>query len=114
MNKTILDCRTFQDYLEIIDNMYRLGWDERNGGNISVLLDQPDVDEYLCGGKNVIREIPLPLEVDPILVGKVFAITGTGRYFRNTKKHPEENTGVIRIKEDRKTAELLWGFSTGG
>ena len=47
MNKTILDCRTFQDYLEIIDNMYRLGWDERNGGNISVPLDKPDVEEYL-------------------------------------------------------------------
>lgn len=113
MEKTILDCRRFQDYLEIIDNMYRLGWDERNGGNISLLLDPCDVDAYLEGGKKVIREIPLPLEVDPILVGKVFAITGTGRYFRNTKAHPSENTGVIRIKEDRKTAEVLWGFDNG-
>ena len=113
MEKTILDCRRFQDYLEIIDNMYRLGWDERNGGNISLLLDPCDVDAYLDGGKKVIREIPLPLEVDPILVGRVFAITGTGRYFRNTKAHPSENTGVIRIKEDRKTAEVLWGFDNG-
>ena len=28
-------------------NMYRLGWDERNGGNISLLLDTEEVGEYL-------------------------------------------------------------------
>ena len=28
-------------------NMYRLGWDERNGGNISYLLDEAEVSEYL-------------------------------------------------------------------
>ena len=26
-------------------NMYRLGWDERNGGNISYLLDEREVAE---------------------------------------------------------------------
>ena len=112
--KTILDCRRMQDYLDVIDQMYKLGWDERNGGNISLLLDQEDVDEYLEGGKHVIREIPLPLTADPILKGRVFIFTGTGRYFRNTKKYPSENTGVIRIKEDLKTAEVLWGFDNGG
>ena len=28
-------------------NMYRLGWDERNGGNISYMLDENEVAEYL-------------------------------------------------------------------
>ena len=28
-------------------NMYRLGWDERNGGNISYMLDEAEVAEYL-------------------------------------------------------------------
>ena len=28
-------------------NMYRLGWDERNGGNISYLLDEREVAKYL-------------------------------------------------------------------
>lgn len=110
MSKTILDCRKFQDYLDIIDQMYRLGWDERNGGNISLLLEESDVQTYLDGGRKVIREIPLPLTADPILAGKTFLITGTGRYFRNTKKYPSENCGVIKIKDDLKTAEVLWGF----
>lgn len=28
-------------------NMYRLGWDERNGGNISLLLDEAEAQKYL-------------------------------------------------------------------
>ena len=28
-------------------NMYRLGWDERNGGNISYMLETKQVAEYL-------------------------------------------------------------------
>ena len=28
-------------------NMYRLGWDERNGGNISYLLNEKQVAEYI-------------------------------------------------------------------
>ena len=39
-------------------NMYRLGWDERNGGNISYMLDEKEVAEYLDINK-VIRTIPL-------------------------------------------------------
>ena len=38
-------------------NMYRLGWDERNGGNISCLLNENEVAEYLDLNK-VIRFIP--------------------------------------------------------
>ena len=39
-------------------NMYRLGWDERNGGNISYLLNEKEVAEYLDLNK-VLRTIPL-------------------------------------------------------
>ena len=38
-------------------NMYRLGWDERNGGNISYMLDEKEVGEYLDLSK-VVRTIP--------------------------------------------------------
>ena len=29
--------------------MYRLGWDERNGGNVSLMLDDDVVNEYFAG-----------------------------------------------------------------
>ena len=38
-------------------NMYRLGWDERNGGNISLMVDEEEVIQYVYPEK-VIRTIP--------------------------------------------------------
>lgn len=93
-------------------NMYRLGWDERNGGNISLLLDEAEVSEYL-DINNVIREIPIGFDAKE-LVGKFFLVTGTGKYFKNVKGDPENNLGLIRIAEDGCTAKLLWGYADGG
>ncbi len=93
-------------------NMYRLGWDERNGGNISLLLDEKEVGEYLDLNK-VLRTIPIGFEAKP-LAGKYFLVTGTGKYFKNVEDDPETNLGILRIAADGATAELLWGYKDGG
>ena len=93
-------------------NMYRLGWDERNGGNISLLLETEEVAEYL-DLNNVIRTIPLGFDATAI-IGKIFIVTGTGKYFKNVMDDPEANLGIVRIAADGQTAELLWGYSDGG
>lgn len=92
---------------EATANMYRLGWDERNGGNVSYLLDEKEVAEYLDLNK-VIRTIPTGLDAKE-LIGKIFIVTGTGKYFKNVEYSPETNLGIIRIAKDGTTAELLWG-----
>ncbi len=99
-------------------NMYRLGWDERNGGNISYMLDEKEVAEYLDLGK-VSRTIPLmgvnevDFDASP-LEGKIFIVTGTGKYFKNVEADPETNLGIVRIGKGGKEVELLWGFKDGG
>ena len=93
-------------------NMYRLGWDERNGGNISYMLDENNVADYL-DLNNVIRTIPIGFKADA-LIGKIFIVTGTGKYFKNIEDDPETNLGIIRIAKDGTTAELLWGYKDGG
>lgn len=93
-------------------NMYRLGWDERNGGNISYLLDEKEVGEYLDLNK-VIRVIPTGFDATE-LIGKIFIVTGTGKYFKNVQNDPETNLGIVRIAKDGKNAELLWGYKDGG
>ena len=99
-------------------NMYRLGWDERNGGNISYLLKEEEVAEYL-DLKKVIRTIPLmgvnevDFDASP-LEGKIFIVTGTGKYFKNVEDDPETNLGIVRIGKKGKEVELLWGFADGG
>ena len=97
-------------------NMYRLGWDERNGGNISYLLNEKEVAEYLDLNK-VLRTIPLAgvnaadFDVTP-LIGKIFIVTGTGKYFKNVEDDPEANLGIVRVAQNG--IELLWGYNDGG
>lgn len=107
--KDIRQAKFLRDFCLIADNMYRLGWDERNGGNISLLLDE-DMNEYF---DSVIREIPIAFDATP-LVGKCFLVTGTGKYFKNIKDDPETNLGIIRIAPSGNVAELLWGWRDGG
>ena len=110
--KNILEAPFLCEMKNITSNMYRLGWDERNGGNISYMLDEEKVEEYL-DLKSVIRNIPIGFSC-PKLVGKLFLVTGTGKYFRNVCDDPQNNLGIIRIAQDGETAELLWGYEDGG
>lgn len=93
-------------------NMYRLGWDERNGGNISYLLKEEEILPYL-NPSEIIRTIPLGFDALP-LAGKYFIVTGTGKYFKNVDDHPADCLGIVRISTDGQNAELLWGFEDGG
>ena len=79
--KDILTAPFVREMCETTANMYRLGWDERNGGNISYLLDEKEVGEYLDLSK-VVRTIPFmgvneeDFDASP-LEGKIFIVTGT-------------------------------------
>ena len=100
-----------QDMCEVTANMYRLGWDERNGGNVSMLIPQEEIKKFT---KKVLRKIPLNFTVNASLIGKCFLVTGTGKYFKNVEKDPEANLGLVRIGVSGTEAELLWGWRNGG
>ena len=97
--KDILTAPFVEEMKKVTANMYRQGWDERNGGNISYMLDAETVGEYL-DLNNVIRTIPTGFDAAE-LKGKIFIVTGTGKYFKNVAEDPETNLGIIRIAEDR-------------
>ena len=103
--KNILESKFLNEYCATAANMYRLGWDERNGGNISYLLTEEEVSEVLDTNK-VIRLIPLGFDATE-LAGKYFLVSGTGKYFKNFVGDPENNVGVFRISADGQNAELL-------
>lgn len=113
MRKNFINSKFVQEVAEITANMYRQGWDERNGGNISYLIKEEEVREYFP--KDVfIRDIELGFECDPILRGKYFLVTGTGKYFKNVQKDPETNLGLVKLCGCGHKAKLLWGFKDGG
>ncbi len=111
--KDILKSKFVREMCDVTSNMYRLGWDERNGGNISYLLKEEEIKDYLDVNK-IIRTIALHFEADEIVRNKYFIVTGTGKYFKNVIKDPETNLGIIRISKDGLNAELIWGYKDGG
>lgn len=108
----IIDASFTQEMMKVTANMYRLGWDERNGGNISYLLTEEEVAAYLDIEK-VVRTIPMQFDGKE-LAGKYFIVTGSGKYFKNVIDDPAVNLGVIRVAADGKNLELLWGLEDGG
>ena len=81
--KDIMTAPFMVEMIRTVTEMYRHGWDERNGGNVSLMLEEADVQEYL-DVKNVIRTIPTGFKAQE-LSGKYFLVTGTGKYFKNVQ-----------------------------
>ncbi len=110
--KDILTAPFMTEMVRTATNMYAHGWDERNGGNISLLLDEAEVRDYV-NLNTVVRKLPTGFEA-PALDGKYFLVTGTGKYFKNVQYAPDVNLGLVRLTDKSTVAELLWGLTDGG
>ena len=107
--KNILEAPFMVEMIRTVTNMYGHTWDERNGGNISLMLEEKDVAEYL-DTKAVLRTIPTGFTA-PELDGKYFLVTGTGKYFKNVQYAPDVNLGIVRLTDSGEKADLLWALS---
>lgn len=108
----VLKAPFLQEMIKTTANLYRLGWDERNGGNISYLLKEEEVVPYL--DVNDVQRTLLMNFDGSALAGKYFIVTGSGKYFKNVIDDPAVNLGIIRITEDGKALHILWGLEDGG
>lgn len=99
--KNIVNAPFVEEMRKTTANMYRLGWDERNGGNISCLLDTDKVAEYLDINE-VKRTIPLGFDADPLIGNKnmIARILSDKRYCGD-RGYPE----IIDEETFRKVAE---------
>ena len=110
--KDFLTAPFLRELCDTCANMYRLGWDERNAGNISLLLNESELVDYDLPAAGL-RRFPLDFSA-PALAGRCLLVTGTGQYFKNIPADPEKTLGLIRILPDGAAAELLWGWREGG
>lgn len=109
--KSVEEAPFLKEMRNIAYNMWRMGWDERNGGNISYLLQEEEVSAYV-DVENVIRSIPIKTPAKE-LEGKLFIVTGSGKYFRNAKKDPRNTFGIIKVGRNGESIDLLWGLEDG-
>ena len=43
--RNIFEAPFIKDITDTTANMYRLGWNERNGGNISMILEEKEIED---------------------------------------------------------------------
>jgi len=110
--KTLLQAPFMKEFIRMLDNMYRLGWHERNSGNASYLLYEEDIKPYKHELK-LIKTIVLEGKF-PILANRYFLVTGTTKYFKNALELPEDTVGIIKINEQGNAYDILWGYSGTG
>ncbi|SEN50568.1 L-rhamnulose 1-phosphate aldolase [Amphibacillus marinus] len=101
-----------QEMMTITQAMWRNGWDEANGGNVSLIIPEDDILEFLDPNQ-VKRQIDLDFPVKP-LANLYFIVTGSGKYFKNIAKDPEDTLAIIKVSENGQSIDLLWGLSNGG
>ncbi|MEG1887525.1 MAG: rhamnulose-1-phosphate aldolase [Oscillospiraceae bacterium] len=108
----ILTATFMTEMRKICRLMYDKGWDERNGGNISYMLEKDEVQKYIDTTK-IKRRIKLQ-SPKQTLCGKIFIVTGTGKYFKNVYDDPQNNLGIIIVSDDGSEVGILWGYDDGG
>lgn len=105
----ILQAPYVKEMIETTSNLYRLGWDERNGGNISYLLKE-EITPFLDPEK-VIRRISMIFDASR-LAGCYFIVTGSGRYFKNVASEPAENLESFELLKMAKHWNFCGGWKT--
>jgi rhamnulose-1-phosphate aldolase len=107
--KDILKSDFMAEMAEATRTMWRLGWAERNAGNVSLLIDREEAGEYVdVDASRGRRKLASPARE---LAGRILLIKGTGSYFKNVGRDPERNLGLIRVAPDGASVATLWGFA---
>lgn len=111
---SIAEAKFVKEMTELITIMWKLGWDERNGGNVSYIIDEEELSPYLDPNR-VKKTLPFKGfgRIPENLVGKLFLVTATGSYFKNVEKRPNEELGIVRLNGKEESIDVLWGFEAG-
>lgn len=106
MKNDFMSSEPVKGIADITYDMWRLGWDEYNGGNVSYLLSDEEVSQLeLDSSKEKHIETP---NMPKNLIGRYILITASGSHFRTLKDNLNTDVGVVRITE--KGYAIVWGF----
>ncbi len=93
-------------YAEIADtakHLWKKGWAERNGGNISRVIPLSISQTPLaCTKEHITLERPLTG-----LANRIMLVTGTGTRMRDVAKNPKKNISIVAVTDDGREYMLL-------
>ncbi len=113
MEKNVSNSWFVKDMMKATGDMWRKGWDERNGGNVSLRVLAEEVLPYQ---ESFYKNPRVEALSEPIknIAGCWFLVTGSGKFFRNVELAAEENLVLLRVTEDAAHYEIHWGLPKGG
>jgi rhamnulose-1-phosphate aldolase len=109
----IHEAKFFKEFLNMTYLSYSNGWNERNGGNMSYRLSDKDSEDVIENFSFDRDWAEIGASV-PGLKNEYFMVTGSGKYFRNTKSDPENNVAIIKIDDTGTKYKIVWGLESGG
>lgn len=109
----VLEAPFVQGFLRMADDGWQQGWHERNGGNLSYRIRKEEIEsvreELLADGDWK----PVGTAV-PGLAGEYFLVTGSGKFFRNVLRDPEDSVCIIELDQAGEQYRIRWGLVNGG
>ncbi|UUE10462.1 rhamnulose-1-phosphate aldolase [Dickeya zeae] len=111
--QSILSSWFVQGMIKATSDMWLKGWDERNGGNISLRLTTNDVTPFESDFYPHPRHETLSQPM-PELAGCWFIVTGSGKFFRNVQLDPADNLVLLQVNGDGRGYRIFWGLAHGG
>jgi rhamnulose-1-phosphate aldolase len=111
--QSILSSWFVQGMVKATSDMWLKGWDERNGGNISLRVLEEEVAPYRANFVADPRHIELT-QPAPLLANCWFLVTGSGKFFRNVQLDPADSLVLLQVSEDGRSYKIHWGLVNGG
>lgn len=111
--QSILSSWFVQGMVKATSDMWLKGWDERNGGNISLRLLDEEVKPFAADFCAEPRQLELS-QPAPALANCWFLVTGSGKFFRNVQLDPADSLVLLQVSEDGLSFRIHWGLVNGG
>lgn len=110
----ISDSDTIRNFVRTCEDGFRMGWHERNGGNLTYRLTKEETSTLKPHFLTVPKPwIPLGIKAEN-LAGEYFVATGSGKFMRNMPLSPEENLCIVELNATGDAYRIVWGLSKGG
>ncbi|CUU24087.1 rhamnulose-1-phosphate aldolase [Duffyella gerundensis] len=111
--QSILTSPFVQGMVKATSDMWLKGWDERNGGNVSLRLTAEEVQPWAADFYAEPRCIELS-QPAPALANDWFLVTGSGKFFRNVQLDPADSLALLQVDDKGLSCKVHWGLSNGG
>lgn len=107
--QNILNAWFVEGMIKATSDAWLKGWDERNGGNITMRLNEADITPFQADFHAEPRYIALSQQMAD-LANTAFIVTGSGKFFRNVQLDPAANIGVVKVDSSGAGYHILWGL----